>query len=998
MSTLRLAFLGSPEITHPQRGEVALANRKALALLAYLAMESGHAHSRESLLGLLWPDMPDADARNNLRVTWSHLRSKLGDDCLLSTRLDMQFNPHSAHWLDVTTFQNLLERCATHAHAHAHTRRSDCPDCQAHLAQAVALYRGDFLAGFFLDGCAEFDEWLTVQRERLRNQAIESLHELAGHHERAGHFAEAEGYVRRLLQLDPLREDAHRQLMRLLLAQDQRAAALAQFEVCKRVLADTLGVDPDPETLALAAHIRSGNISSTQTSKHNLPVPPTRFFGREKEIAALASQMTDPETPARLITLTGSGGVGKTRLAVRVAHQVAHAFADGAWLVELAPLHDSASLARAVAAALGMREQANMPMLQLLCNALRDKHLLLVMDNCEHVLGESAELIAQLLAAAPRLVVLATSRKPLRVAGEMVQRVQSLPTPGLVNGASRSVQATLDYDAVQLFVNRAAMVHSNFVLQASNVAAVVQICQRLDGIPLALELAAARVKVMPVEALAQRLDSRFKLLTSGDADALPRHRTLHALVGWSYDLLTKPEQAVLRQLSVFVDGWTLEAAEAVCVDGADATVLDNLINLVDHSLVVFGYDAQQQRYTLLETIRQFANEQLQQTGEEQAARARHARYYAQLVAQAAQQANSPAHQQALNQVELERANIFAALGWAIGHDTDMALDLENNIGWKLDFWEMRGHFDEGRHWQRQLLAATQDQPSTARAKVLLDAARLERAKPDYPQALAYARASQKLSDALGDARSSNDARRRIADIMALQGDFAGSTALLRTCLAEAEQLEYERGIENALFALANNHLDLHENEAAGQLFERCLNMARERGDALNVADALHHLALITDAKGDAAGSIPMYEEVEAKYRAMGYRRTLALIQNNMGYALLSLGDYARARRLFVEGLTIRREMGLRLGYVYSFVNFGILAALEGKHVRAAHMLGAAEALSDQIGFAFTTAQDDLYVAAVTSAQTALGEARFKFEWSRGCGLTAEQAIALALSE
>jgi len=994
VSPLRLAFLGPLEIVHPQRGDITLTNRKALALLAYLATESRHSHSRESLLGLLWPDMPDADARNNLRVTWSQLRTKLGDDYLLSTRLDMQFNLHSAHWLDVTEFHDLLESCAMHAHSHV--SRNDCPDCIARMTQAVALYRGDFVVGFFLDGCAEFDEWLTVQRERFRNQALALLSELASHHERTGQYADAEGHVRRLLQLDPLREDAHRQLMRLLLAQDQRTAALAQFEVCKRLLAESLGVEPDPDTLALAASIRSGSAEASQTGRHNLPTALTRFFGREAEIATLTQQLGDGQT--RLVTLTGSGGVGKTRLALRVAYDLLPNYADGIWLVELAPVNDELAVARAVAAALGVREQANVPTLQVLCNVVRAKHILLVIDNCEHVLHACASLITQLLTVAPRLTVLTTSRTPLHIADERVHRVPSLPTPESANGVQPSPGLLMRFEAVQLFVNRASSAHTNFALQAANTRAVAQICRRLDGIPLALELAAARVKVMPVEALAQRLDSRFKLLTSGDAEALPRHRTLHALVGWSYDLLTKPEQAVLRQLSVFVGGWTLEAAEAVCVDGENATVLDNLINLVDHSLVVFGYDAQQQRYTLLETIRQFANERLQQTREEQAARARHARYYAHLVAQAVQQANTPSHQHALNQVELERANIFAALSWAIGHATDMALDLENHLGGKFDFWEMRGYFDEGRHWQRQVLAATQDQPSTARAKVLLNAARLERAKPDYAQALVYAQASYTLSDDLGDAFGRLDAQMEMADIGTMQGDIAGSQTLMQGFVAEAERLGHQRAVSRGLYAIGLNYFYLHDYEPAKKLFEQCLRLYRERGDALRQTDALHLLAVIMDAQGDAAGSIPLYEELVGTYRELGYRRSMALVENNMGCALLSLGEFARARHLFVEGLLIRREMGLQLGYVYSFINFGQLAAFEGKHVRAAHMLGAAEALSDQIDFSFATAQDDLYVAAVTSTQTALGEARFKFEWSRGRGLTAEQAIELALHE
>ncbi len=997
---LSLSLLGSPCVTLEPLGDVVLTNRKAMALLAYLAVNSSQAHSRETVLGLLWPELPEADARNNLRVTWSQLRSKLGDDAvgasdafLLSNRIEMQFNPRSAYGLDVTEFNELLAACTQHAHS----RRGNCPECQERLAQAVALYRGDFLAGFFLSDCAEFDEWLMVQRERLRQIMLAVLNELTHFHAQAKHPELAEGYVRHLLQLDPLREDAHRQLMQLLQAQGQRTAALAQFEVCKRVLADELGVQPDPETVALAAHIRSGSAQSTQSSeacRHNLPAPLTRFFGREKEIAALAAQMTD--TQARLITLTGAGGVGKTRLALRAAYEAAHAFADGVWLVELAAVSDALAVARAVATALGAREQAGMTTLQLLSNVLRDKQILLVMDNCEHVLSECAALMAQLLAVAPKLVVLATSRTPLHVAGECVVRVPSLSAPDFERKMPLSVEALMGYEAVQLFVNRASAAHTNFGLQAANAKAVADICHRLDGIPLALELAAARLKVMPVDALAQRLDSRFKLLTSNNAEALPRHRTLQALVGWSYDLLSKTEQGLLRQLSVFVGGWSLEAAEAVCDLGEDASVLDHLIALVDDSLVVFGSDSQQQRYTLLETIRQFATEQLRHNGEAMEASARHARYYAQLVAQAATHAHTTGHQQALDQVESERDNVLGALSWAIGHDADLALHIAMHLGGNFDFWEMRGHFEEGRHWLQRVLHATQKNVSAARARVLLDAANVEEAKPDYAQALTYAKAAEKLSDDLCDALVSIDARRRVANIIAKQGDLAGSNALLQACLAEAERLGYDQGIENTLFMLALNHFDLHDYEPAKRLFERCLGMAREHGDELNIADSLHQLAIIMDMQGDAAGAIPMYEELVATYRALGYRRYQSLVQNNMGCAFIQLGQYERAQRLFVEGLLIRREMGLQLGYVYSFINFGILAAFENKPARAAQLIGAAEALSDRIGFSYTTVQDDLYLAAIASARATLDETRFNLEWSRGRGLSVAQAIEIAL--
>ncbi len=331
MSKLNLSFLGSPQIAHSQTGEITFPKRKALALFAYLAIESDHLHSRESLLGLFWPELPTAAAQNNLRVTWSQVRKRIesdqddSDPYLIGTRLDLGFNPHSNHTLDVTLFLDLI--AATRAHGHS--SRLECSECAERLAQAVELVRGEFLAGFSLGDCPAFDEWLFIQRERLHLQITTALEELADFHENAGQVEAANQYVQRLLEFDPLLERAHRQLMRLLAAAGRRSAALDQYETCRRLLANELGVPPAPETVLLAEQIRALAPTQTDTpqSRHNLPTPLSRFIGREQEIEQLQKLFEDGA--AQVVTLAGTGGVGKTRLALQVAHNVVNHFNDG---------------------------------------------------------------------------------------------------------------------------------------------------------------------------------------------------------------------------------------------------------------------------------------------------------------------------------------------------------------------------------------------------------------------------------------------------------------------------------------------------------------------------------------------------------------------------------------------------------------------------------------------------------------------------------------------
>lgn len=999
MADLALVLFGAPQLVHAHRGEVILANRKALALLAYLAVNSERPHSRETLLGLLWPNMPDADARNNLRVVWAQLIGRVGQDdngnaFLLSSRLDLRVNLESALSIDVVQFAKLLADCATHAHPQPHRQRNACPECQARLAQAVALYRGEFLAGHTLNECPDFDEWQMMWRERLHLQVIEALDDLVQFHAQAGQPASAEGYARRQIELDPLRESAYRQLMQLLDQQGQRSAALEIYERCRQVLKAEMGVEPEPETRALAEKIREHAIEAQPANPNNLPNARTTFLGRAQEVVVLAQQLQ--AAPAKVITLTGSGGVGKSRLALQIGRTVLPNYADGVWLVELASISDAQSVARAFVAALEVREQAGVDLLQTLTNFVQNKQLVLIVDNCEHVREACAGVIAHLHSVAPALRVLATSRVALQVEGEQLYRVPSLSFPTVNGDKPIAVESLLGYEAIQMFVQRARAALPDFALSASNAIHVQRICRRLDGIALALELAAARLNVMPIEAIAERLERNFALLSGGAATTLPRHRTLHASIDWSYNLLPEAERALLRQLSVFNGGWSLEAVEYLGLQSNQPDVLDLLFNLVNHSLVIFGEDRQHQRYGMLEGIRQYVQAELRAHDEVTVAQTRHAQFYITLIERAAQLALTPDHQFALTAIDREYENIASALDWASRHAPELGVQLAAPLGEPLHFWELRGHFADGRRYLGQLLDALREHTVATRAKLMMDVAWLERAQPNYAKTLEYARASLQLSEALGDATVQLTTRLFIVDVVTLQDPSKVNVDELQACLARAEQLAHKPAIAYSLYLLGSAYVELAAPERARDYFERSVAVWREVGDKLHLADALNYLAAELDAADLLDDALALYDELEGIYREMGYERGLALMQNNVGCIWVKKGEYERAKALFVSGLHVRRKLGLQRGYLYSLLNFADLAVLQGQHSRAVQLFGAADALRERLGLIPNRTDLLSDAPAFDQLKQALGDRRYNMEWTRGRNFTTEQALELAL--
>ena len=996
MAELIFSFLGPVQLSHSQAGEITITKRKALALLVYLVIEVDHPHTRETLLGLLWPDHSTAAAQNSLRVTWSQLQKYLEkapeDDqpYLISTRLDLQFNPLSRYELDVNLFRNLIDACRTHAHP---AQPQDCAECAARLAQAMALVRGPFLDGFSLPDCPAYDGWLLLQRERLHLQIIAALEQLADFHERAGNRGEAETYMRRLLELNPLNEAAYRQLMRILASADQRSAALDAYETCRRVLATELGLAPATETVMLAEQIRGLAPFESPSAHTALPPGLTRFFGRQQESARLVDFLS--RRTVRLVTLAGPGGVGKTRLAIEAAHRMAGVFAHDICFVELTGITDEKSVDDAVAAALHLPTSTGRSSTEAILDYLRGKTMLLVLDNCEHLVKACARLIQMLCRDAEGLTVLATSRIPLHIDEEHVVRLEPFGVPAVNDTERLTVADALSFDSVQLFIDRASQALLQFKLTDANVVAVVRICQQMDGIPLAIEIAAAQARALPIEAIAERLDQRFAWLNKRAGESTSRQRTLHTLIDWSYGLLHAQARSLLLRLSVFAGGWTLEAAEAV--SSPDEPCVDLLAELVDHSLVVFGADAERRRYGMHEIIRQFAQEYLRGSDQVLNALEHHARYYAQLISQAAENRTGQPFPQRLQTVVNDHDNVRQAFEWLLAHDREKALALVAQLGTKLNFWELGGFFQEGRRWLQRALENTHGSVSLQRGHALLAAAGLSSAITDFAYGMQCARQAQDLFQHLGDQQGEIDARLKYCKLAGLAGKDTNIQAQAEEALRMAEQMSYTVGMAKAKAMLGTIAYNADKPEEAIQHELLSIALWREVQNPFELATALNNLGIDLSEVHEYAAAQQALEECRDIYLSLGYQRGVATAIHNLGETAQKMGDYVHARALLCESLRIRHHLGLPRGYPYSFELLAQVNESEAHYEQAVQLLAAAETLRIRIGAPLEQVAQKHVTAVLARARARLGDVAFELAWAKGATMTTEQAIALALS-
>jgi predicted ATPase len=728
---------------------------------------------------------------------------------------------------------------------------------------------------------------------------------------------------------------------------------------------------------------------SPQAPRHNLPEHLTGLIGRETEQGEVLSLLA----AARLVTLVGAGGVGKTRLALAVAAELVDRYADGVWLVELAALAEPGLVVAAVAQALGVREEATRPLMDTLIDHLKSRQLLLLLDNCEHLVAACAGLAGRLARSCPTLSLLATSREALEVAGERRYRVPSLPVPdlALLPPAERLAESA----AVALFVTRARERRSDFALTAQNGRAVASICARLDGIPLAIELAAARVGSLAVEGIAARLDDRFRLLTGGARDALPRQRTLRAALDWSYNLLGEPEQLVLDRLSVFAGGWTLAAAEAVCAgEGVeDWEVLDLLGGLVNRSLVQAADAGGELRYGLLETVRQYARERLAEAGGTEGARDRHLGWCLTLAEDAAPHLEGPEHDAWLARLEAEHDNLRAALAWAGERGAgEPGLRLAGALA---RFWDMRGYLGEGRGWLDAALATGEPAAPQARAGALSGAGHLALNQGDFARAAALYEEALALRRALGDRQGIATTLSSLGNVAFDQGQYERAAALQEESLALSRALGDRYGIADALTNLGNALAGQGDIEGAVALYEESLVLKRQLGDTYNIAGLLNNLGNAAYLRGDLAGAAVLYEESLALRRDLGDTWGIAMSLNNLGQVACLRGDHAQGGTLLREAVLVSHDIGARVLLAEGLEALAWAVVALGQPERAGRLGGAAEALREALGLPLQPEQRVGHDPAVQAMRAALGEAMFAAAWAEGRTLPFDQALSLA---
>jgi non-specific serine/threonine protein kinase len=1000
-SPLAIGLFGGWEVRLEGRPLPPLRSEKSRWLLALLALQGGRPVERVWLAGTLWPESGQEQAAFNLRRNLTDLRHAFG---LEARRLDapsrrtLRLDLDSAE-VDVLIFDEAVAR-------------GDA----ASLERAVALRRGPLL-----EGCTE--EWALLERLAREEAYLAALERLAAEARERGDLATAAQYLRKLVAADPLRESAQRALMELLAAGGEFAAATQVYRELRLLLHRELNAAPDPTTIAAYEQIRAearrraaapsrfGRQTDTDATEngvrpvattdphgaawgcveedpsflapapchrqafpHNLPLQLTSFIGREDQI----TEVTQLLTGYRLVTLTGPGGCGKTRLGLQVAAGLLERFPDGVWWAELAPLADPALVPQAVATVLRVREAPGRSLTQTLIDALKARRLLLLLDNCEHLVDACAPLAEALLQSCPMLRILATSREPLGIGGETAYRVPTLslpsaqvfrcsgvqaslsqhPTPEYLN--TRIPEHLLQYEAIRLFSERAVAALPTFRVTAANAMAVARVCRRLDGIPLAIELAAARVKALPVEQIAARLDDMFRLLTRGSRTALPHHQTLRALIDWSYDLLAEGERTLLQRLSVFSGGCTMEAAEDVCADEAmeACEVLGSLTSLVEKSLVEYEAREGEGRYRLLETVRQYARDRLLEGGDAEAVRGRHAAFFLQLAERAEPEFRGSQQLFWAERLEGEHGNLRAALTWFGSAEKGAEAQLRLTSALWL-FWFRRGYYlREGRQWTEEALSRGRRAPAPVRAKALLAAGALASYMGDGTAADLFLEESVALARGTGQQWVAAHSLFFWAMLAIRQGSYAQAAARAQESLTLAQKVDdpWLRARPATALGLAALHQD--DPVSARSFFEENLALARSIGDRFLIA------------------------------------RTTA----NLGAVALSLCECERAGVLYREALTRCQEVADQR-FIAACLS-GLAAVAAPTHPeRAARLFGAAEALREAMGSPHLTTSDHRgYDQDVAALRAQLDEETFAAAWAEGRAMPLGQAIEYALED
>jgi predicted ATPase/DNA-binding SARP family transcriptional activator len=991
-SSVRIRLLGGFDVEVD--GQVIPASawrlRKASELLKVLAITPGHRLQREQAMEQLWPDRPADAALNNLHQALRVARAALsvtheaGQRILVLRDGVLSLCPNGELWVDAEAFASAVREA---------TVASGLAD---HLA-ARDLYRGELLPD------DRYADWAEAPREAVAQDYLTLLTRLAQLLEREGNREAATETLRELLQHDRADESAHRSLMRLYAVDDQRRMALRQYERLRAALARELEVEPSEESRQLYREILQGRIrpappsiaASAATSRgvgpgspadqlesnrplahrmvgrrHNLPVQLSSFVGREREMREIERLLVS----SRALTLTGPGGAGKTRLAIEAAASQISAYQDGVWLVELAALSEPALVVQSIADVFDVREQQAVSLVDMVIRHVDDRRLLLLLDNCEHLVEACASTAQALLTGCPNLRIMTTSRQSLRIPGEVLFRVPSLPVPD--PDAVMDPAELAPIDSVRLFVERAQAILPTFSLTARNAAAVARLCHHLDGLPLAIELAASRVAVLPVTAIADRLDDRFRLLVGGSRTALSRQQTLKATLDWSYNLLTEPQRRVLRALSVFVGGAPLDAVEIVSPGAGvgSSDVLRLLGELVDQSLVTLDDADAEPRYRLLETVREYGRDQLVELGEREATEAAHGTWALALADQAEAALPGPEWQVSLARLELDHDNLRAALDRSLSADMDRALRLAASM-WQSWLWH--GYLAEGRRSLGRALDGPPT-PTVERARALVGLAALTIRSGETAAGARHADEAFAIYRGLGDLLGACRALQVLGVTSWSEDDLGAAEKTYRLSLEIATEAGFGPGQAAALHGLAVVRWYAGDRREAEALNDKSLTLFRalsqtteltppmlDLGEILvpqpetgavrmafqetfapfqdiatptAVAYVLANRGMMRRMFGDIEGAMRDMEESLELSRAIGDERAVAHVLGRLGNLATAVGEFAQARDLLEECLAIRRRIGDSRGTGLAQGNLGNLAIAEGDLARAQALL------------------------------------------------------------
>lgn len=1005
---------------------------KAQALLFFLAV-TGRAHTRATLAGLFWGDQPETAARVSLSKCLSNLHELLGDAVLIE-RQTVAFNRGIRYQLDTEEFVAGVSALTTSVSAQS-------------LHATLALYRGDFLEGFYVRDAPDFEQWLLGQRALYRESVMQGLHALAAYAEQQGHLPQAITHTRRLLVLEPWREEAHRHLMMLLARSGQRAAALAQFETCRRILNDELAAEPDAETLALVGAIRAGDfdegtgwqgdkvngtqdrlfiLSPPQPVPHPLPIPPTPLIGRERDLAELNALISNPT--CKLITISGPGGMGKTRLALAAAADQSKNFQHGALFVPLVGVATAQFLPQAILSALDIPLRGEVTPQQQVRTFLYSQECLLVLDNYEHLLPE-IDLLVDLLHHAPRITVLVTSRERLLLQAEHLFELTGLayphhlPTPLL----GKSAADLTSYAAIQLFLQRIRQTQPRFAPGQAEMAAIVRICQLSEGMPLALELAAAAVRMHTCQEIAAGLVSGQPLPVSMMRDRPARHQSIDASIDHSWRLLTGEEQQILRRLAVFRSGF--HGAAAQTVTGA---TLSLLLALVDKSLVQLGRNPLDvERYALHELIRQYATEKLEAAGELAVTQLHHCQYYLALAQDAEKRLHSREHKQSLDCLEIDHDNLRAALGWALEHDSETALALAASLG---GFWRRRGYISEGRDWLQRALNQCENL-SLTRAKALVRLGDLVNIQGERDLALSQHAASLSLSRQLDDPLGIALALRSIGWFY-VQIDKPRAIQTFEESLAIFRSLDDVRRVAQMLGDLAQLVFEEYADDGRARRYvQESLTLAKKIGDIRCVVQSLNIEAQLAGLQGDHSQEMRLYQEAlplvqelgikqdeawilcaitetaghlgdlalarqagqvsRALFTELGFKSGLAVVVHHLGIVTLLAKEPLAAKRLFCESLELSQASARKPMIARCLAGLGGVAVAQADARQAACLLSAAYNLFATLSPFLSPTDQAVYERFVQSTRTQLDESSFMAAWKEGAILPLEQVVACA---